>query len=124
MQVTEGLKLANDPKAAVTAALVASGKAPVDRAAAGLSTPTSGQYVASVDIDSGRVDITYGGNATRSIFGRVLSITPYLVENGDGAIEVKWRCAFGPSPAPGARAAGPYQPGDMPRRLLPSACRG
>jgi TM2 domain-containing membrane protein YozV/Tfp pilus assembly major pilin PilA len=123
-QVTEGLMLASEPKASVTAALVARGKAPKDRAEAGLAPQAHGQFVSSVDIADGRIDITYGGAAVRSISGRVLSITPYLVEHQGGAVEVKWRCAFGPVPAPAAREAAPYRAGDMPAKYLPSICRG
>jgi TM2 domain-containing membrane protein YozV/Tfp pilus assembly major pilin PilA len=123
-QVTEGLALASEPKASVTATLVAQGKAPRDRAAAGLATQAHGQFVSSVDIADGRVDITYGGNAMPSISGKVLSLTPYLVEHAGGAVEVVWRCAFGPVPAPSAREAAPYKGGDMPPKYLPSACRG
>jgi len=122
-QVTEGLALAVEPRAAVTAALVGQGRPPGDRTAAGLAPEAHGAYVSAVTIDNGRIDIAYGGNAGRAIAGRVLSLTPYLVERA-GSVEVMWRCGSGTVPAPSAREAAPYRPGDMPAKYLPSACRG
>ena len=59
------------------------------------TSDTSGNYVSGVDVDNGRLIITFGNDAHQDIFGESLSLTPYV--SGTGS--VLWRC--GNAPAPG-----------------------
>ena len=61
-QVSEGLTLAAAAKSAVAETFANRGKAPTNRAAAGMtSTPadTSGKYVTSLTVANGRIDMVY-----------------------------------------------------------------
>jgi type IV pilus assembly protein PilA len=128
-QVSEGLTLAGAAKAAIAETFSQTGAAPADRAAAGMSalaTDTSGKYVTQVEIDNGRIDITYGNEANAAIVGGILTITPY--ESGD--LSVAWRCGSAPVPA-GTALLGTdgniniavYAAPTVLARYLPAACR-
>jgi Tfp pilus assembly major pilin PilA/uncharacterized membrane protein YhaH (DUF805 family) len=125
-QVTEGLNLAAEPRAAVAETYLRMGSAPGDRLAAGLSaaaTDTAGQYVAGVDVERGTVLVRYGSNANSTIAGGVLALQPYVLDDGT----VVWRCAASPEPD-GAAPMDPRAPTsaaetDIQSQFLPSRCR-
>jgi uncharacterized membrane protein YhaH (DUF805 family)/Tfp pilus assembly protein PilE len=125
-QVTEGLNLAAEPRAAVAETYLRTRAAPGDRLAAGLSaaaTDTAGQYVAGVDVERGTVLVTYGSNANATIAGAVLALQPYVLDDG----AVVWRCAASPEPD-GAVPMDPRAPTsaaetDIESQFLPSRCR-
>jgi len=91
-QVISGLSLASLVRMAVAEYFQTTGKVP-----SGLEevypNPISGSYVKSVEISSGRIDITYGNGANTQITGKVLSLTLY----SDRSI-VEWRCGRAPEP--------------------------
>ena len=129
-QVTEGLNLAGAAKAAVAESFSNTGVAPANRAAAGMTataTDTAGKYVTQVAIANGRIDVTYGDQANKTINGKVLSLTPY--ETPD--LSVAWRCGSAaiPAGAPnplGTAAAGTiaaYAASTVIDKYLPKACR-
>lgn len=126
-QVAEGLNMAAGAKVPVIDAFLQSGEPPVGRLEAGMSalpSDTSGKYVSGVDIDDGRVDITFGNEAHAEISGLTLSVTPYM----SGSNAINWRCGPAPAPSVGAPLAGitvttVYQPGTVPARYLPNVCR-
>jgi type IV pilus assembly protein PilA len=132
-QVSEGLTLAAAAKAAVAESFSQSGQAPANRTVAGMSanaTDTSGKYVTSITITSGRIDIAYGNNVNRTIANTILSITPY--ETPDNS--VAWRCGAADAPANtqvlgtrGGGTAATYQAGNLATtgggKYLPSSCR-
>ena len=65
-QVAEALNMAAGAKTPVVDSFNMTGSPPADRAAAGMSAPptdTQGKYVSRVDIDDGRVDITFGNDS-------------------------------------------------------------
>jgi uncharacterized membrane protein YhaH (DUF805 family) len=125
-QVSEGLNLAAEPRAAVAEAYLRTRSAPGDRLAAGLSaaaTDTVGQYVAGVDVERGTVLVRYGSNANSTIAGAVLALQPYVLDDGT----VVWRCAASPEPD-GAVPMDPRAPTsaaetDIESQFLPSRCR-
>ena len=127
-QVAEGLNMAAAAKVPVIDAFLQSGQPPADRLEAGMSavaTDTAGSYVSSVDIDNGRVDITFGNRAHADISGLVLTFTPY-VSAGDSSF--LWRCGPGPEPAGGTLLSGGgvdtvWDAGTVPSRYLPTICR-
>src|SRR5690242_15700934 len=60
-QVTEGLNLASDLKAAVAETFAQSGSWPTNNNAVGITATKSGKYVSDVSISNGTILITYGG---------------------------------------------------------------
>jgi type IV pilus assembly protein PilA len=128
-QVAEGLSMAAMRKVAVADAFVNHGVAPLDRPAAGRTanpTDTSGKYVASVDVQSGVLVITFGNEASLVINGLTVTLTPYETAN----LGVTWRCGLANAPtglnpigtSSGGRAAVYIAP-TVPLQYLPAACR-
>jgi type IV pilus assembly protein PilA len=121
-QVTEGLNLSSDLKAAVAETFAQTGAWPVNNAAVGITGTKSGKYVTGVAISTGTINITYGNQANATALApgaNVLSLRPTLNGNGD----VIWTCGManvlGSDPAVAASAnATTVLP-----KYLPSACR-
>jgi len=128
-QVSEGVNMAAAAKAPIVSAFLDTGNAPVDRASAGLSanaTDTKGSYVSSIDVANGAIVITYGEQATASIAGLTVALTPYET----GEMGIVWRCGYESAPAglaPLGTAGGGnvsvYLASTVASRYLPSACR-
>jgi type IV pilus assembly protein PilA len=96
-QVTEGMIFAGTAKTQVTDAFLTMGEAPANREEAGLTgdaTDTAGNYVLSVEVVDGRMDVTFGNDANALIENTIMRLTPY--ETGEGAIV--WRCGAEPTP--------------------------
>jgi type IV pilus assembly protein PilA len=95
-QVTEGLNLAGDLKAAVAENFAATGAWPATNAAVGITAVKSGKYVAGVVISTGTINITYGLQANSNLTATpVLSLRPMTSANGD----VIWVCGRAAVPA-------------------------
>ncbi len=126
-QVAEALNMAAGAKTPVVDAFNMTGSPPTDRAAAGMSAPptdTQGKYVSSVDIDDGRVDITFGNDAHQDIQSGVVSFTPYMSPSGS----IIWRCAAAGAPAgtvplSGGGVTSVHVAPTIEIRYLPSSCR-
>jgi len=100
-QVAEGVSLASALKTPVVDTFNVTGEAPADRLAAGLPaepSSTVGNYVSGINVDNGRIDITFGNSANATIAGSVLSITPYETASGT----IVWRCGANLEPEDGA----------------------
>ena len=128
-QVAEGLSMAAMRKIAVADAFVNHGVAPLDRPEAGMTAnpaDTSGKYVASVDVQSGVLVITFGNESNVAINGLTVTLTPYETGN----LGIAWRCGLANAPAglspigtaSGGRAA-VYIPPTVPLQYLPAPCR-
>jgi len=126
-QVSEGMNLAGAAKAAVAETYLNRGTAPADRGAAGMDntvgdgTETQGKYVASVQVDAGEIQVTYGNEAHTNIEDGVLVLTPFLSVDES----VVWRCGLAASPT-GLTAMGGNDgtaDTDIAAQYLPSACR-
>lgn len=126
-QVAEGINMAAGAKAPVIDAYNNDGEPPAGRTEAGMSTlatDTRGKFVASVDIDDGRVDVTFGNDAHAEIFGKTVSFTPYM--SGGGSFI--WRCGNAPAPAGSSLLSGggttsAHVAPTVDNRYLPSSCR-
>jgi len=120
-QVTEGLNLASDLKAAVAETFAQTGEWPVNNNAVGIDNQKSGKYVDKVEIQKGTIQITYGGQANANINGKRLDLRPTVSPNGD----VIWNCGYktevGSDPPSGdaATANGTNITG----KYLPASCR-
>jgi type IV pilus assembly protein PilA len=131
-QVTEGLNLAGAVKAAVAETFADRGAWPADNQEAGImladdSGPAnpSGKYVTGIQVTTGTINITYGGQSNQNINAKVLSLVPKVSENDD----VIWLCGYNDgtnmNPAPldpttGAAAAGTT---DISSKYVPASCR-
>lgn len=126
-QVSEGLTLAASAKAAVSESFSATGTAPANRTAAGMSataTDTTGNYVSSVQVTNGMITITYSSTAPRranaAINNATLTLVPFV--SADGSIA--WKCrAVGSSANPGGSAMGNDSAGTLLAKYAPSECR-
>lgn len=125
-QVAEAISMAAAAKVPVIDAFLQTGQPPADRTAAGMSplaTDTRGSYVSGVEVDDGRVDVTFGNRAHAEIFGRTISFTPYM----SGPNSIVWRCAGAPAPSGAPLSGGgvttAHQDPGIAVRYLPSACR-
>lgn len=128
-QVTEGINLGLSSKTRIVDSFIEAGQAPVDRLAAGMTpnpTDTQGKYVASIAVNNGRLDVTFGNEANAVIAGLTLSLTPYETPE----LSVVWRCGNAPAPAglstlgtSGGGTAAAYAPTPIDNRYLPSTCR-
>ena len=128
-QVSEGLTLASAMKATIATAYLDYGEAPATRAAAGLSpnaTDTTGNYVESIEVTNGVLEVMYGHSASAVIAGLTVTLTPY--ETPD--LSIVWRCGASDPPAGldemgtaggGTRAA--YIAPTVSEQYLPSSCR-
>jgi type IV pilus assembly protein PilA len=124
-QVSEGLNLAAAAKVAVAETFRRTGVVPQDREDAGMSRDPRdgrGKYVSSVEINDGRIDIVYGGEANELIAGQVLSITPYGRQIADSR-SVVWRCGHAPVPAEATDEIATHMVSSIEPRFLPSVCR-
>ncbi len=123
-QVAEGLNFATGTKVPVVDAYTNGGVAPANRVASGMTTSsndTRGNYVSSVEVYDGRIDVTFGGPlAHQDLIGTVLSLTPY---ESAGNIIV-WRCGFA-QPPNGALLTGgaSHVVPTVKPRYLPATCR-
>src|SRR5690242_21220371 len=93
-QVTEGLNLASDLKAAVAETFAQTGSWPANNSAVGITNTKSGKYVTGVAISTGTINITYGYQANNNINGSILSLRPKTSPNGD----VIWVCGYAANP--------------------------
>ena len=125
-QVEEGIDFASAVKAPIVDAFKNGGVPPVDRIAAGMTptaTDTQGAYVSEVNLDNGRIDITFGNDAHQNIFGDSLSLTPYLTDGNT----VSWRCGNAPPPAgsplTGGGITAAHRAPTVEERYLPGDCR-
>ena len=128
-QVAEGLSIATNAKAGIADIFIDRGEAPANRSVAGLTdnaTDTSGAYVTAVDIENGRIGVTFGNDANAAIAGQTLYLTPY--ETGD--LGVVWRCGNAPEytglqtmGTSGGGNAAVYAASTVDNRYLPATCR-
>ncbi len=119
-QITEGLNLASDLKAAVGETFASTGAWPANNAAVGVTAVKSGKYVTAVDVTTGTIEITFGGQANSAILNKKLALRPTVSPNGD----VIWNCGYkasvGADPASGGATANAT---DVTAKYLPQACR-
>lgn len=126
-QVTEGLSLAADLKAAVAEEVANSGAWPLTEVALGIVEGSKvGKYVSDVDVDTGTITITYGGQANAAIATETLSLKPYLSANGD----VAWVCGNAPAPAgtveadpEGTNSGANNTSAGLLNKYMPASCR-
>jgi type IV pilus assembly protein PilA len=128
-QVSEGLTLAAQAKAAVSESFSNTGVAPATRAAAGMdanATDTTGNYVSQMNVVNGVITITYSNvapqRANQRINGSTLTLVPYIAPD----LSVSWKCrAVGSTAAPtGTLMTGATNAvGTLLAKYAPAECR-
>jgi type IV pilus assembly protein PilA len=129
-QVSESMALASGLKTAVSDYFSASGAFPADNVAAtcgdsgtiatcagSLPTNNQGNYVTSIAVVAGSLDVTMGNKANQAINGNILSIRPAL----DVASNVSWICGYSAVPA-GVTVYG-AQASNINRKYVPNSCK-
>jgi type IV pilus assembly protein PilA len=122
-RIAESMRLADIVKPKVAQAWADSGKLPVDNAAAGLPDADKivSEYVSSVAVESGAIQVTFGNRANPAIHGKVLSLRPGVVEDAR-IVPVSWVC--GDADPPNKMTARGLNKTSVPARYLPLNCRG
>jgi type IV pilus assembly protein PilA len=121
-QVTEGLNLASDLKAAVGETFANDGTWPADNLALGITAAKTGKYVTDVSVANGTITITFGNQANvDAIGGQTLALRPMVSANGD----VIWVCGNRTPPDGAADPATAADAGNTTvlDKYLPTTCR-
>lgn len=120
---SEGIRMADGAETAVSEAIMSTGIAPVNNAAAGLSAP-SGKYVdgALSGIVNGTIEITYLATAPGQLAGTVLAVSPYTTPTGT----IGFVCGYAAPPAGWVIVTGAPVNSTVttvPAPFLPATCR-
>jgi type IV pilus assembly protein PilA len=121
-QITEALPLVDIAKAPVSRSWSTTQSFPTDNAAAGLPSADKivSNYVSSVSISSGAINITFGNRANGVIKGKVLTLRPAVVTDAP-IVPVAWIC--GGAPTPDKMTANGENRTNIPVAYLPLSCR-
>ncbi|MEP7302308.1 MAG: pilin [Caldimonas sp.] len=121
-QIVEAVKLADIAKPPIALSWATLATMPVDNAAAGLPAADSivNNYISSVAVESGAIQLTFGNRANISLRGKVLSFRPGVVEAAN-IVPITWVCGHAGPPVP-MNARG-LDKTNVPVRYLPLNCR-
>jgi type IV pilus assembly protein PilA len=121
-QIQEALPLADLAKAPVANAWSTTRTFPADNKAAALPDADKivNNYVSSVAIHDGAIDITFGNRAHPLIKNKVLTLRPAVVEDAP-VVPVTWVC--GTAAAPDKMTVKGTDNTNVPRLYLPLKCR-
>lgn len=121
-RIVESLKLTDIVKPPIAAAWAASAPLPVDNAAAGLPAADKivNDYISSVAVESGAIQVTFGNHAHVAVRGKVLTLRPAVVEDAR-IVPVTWVC--GDAEAVDKMTAKGLNKTTVPARYLPLSCR-
>jgi type IV pilus assembly protein PilA len=121
-RLIESIKLADIVKPPVAAIWAATAKLPLDNAAAGLPVADKivNDYISSVAVESGAIQITFGNHANVAIQGKVLTLRPGVVDDAP-IVPVTWVC--GDAEPPNKMTARGLNKTTVPVRFLPLNCR-
>jgi len=98
-QIAEALPLADIVKPPVALSWAMLQNFPADNAAAGLPVAEKivNNYISSVAIEGGAINITFGNHANRAIVGKILTLRPAVVTDAP-VVPVTWVCGFATPP--------------------------
>jgi len=121
-QVMEGLPLADIAKPPIVASWALVQAFPADNAAAGLPLAEKivGNYISSVSVQDGAINLTFGNQASNSIKGKFLTIRPAVVEDTP-MVPVAWIC--GNAAVPDKMTVKGVNKTNIAPLLLPLKCR-
>lgn len=120
-QVTEGLNIAANLKAAVAEHFLETGKWPRDLRELEFEQVPRGKYVTFAALNHGTVVIRYSSAAGTAIARQQLTLRPTVSPEG----EISWSCGYAPDLGadPASGAASPHAT-TLPPKYLPQRCRG
>ena len=121
-QIAEALPLADIAKAPLAGSWAALQTFPADNAAAGLPAPDKivNNFVSSVLVRNGAIDLTFGNRASGVIKGKVLTLRAAVVEDAP-IVPVTWVCGY--AAAPGKMTVTSVDRTNIPAVYLPLRCR-
>lgn len=121
-QVAEALSLSEVAKEGVDDYYKAKGRLPKNNDQAGLpgAGRIIGNYVTSVSVRDGAIDITLGNRINRYASGKVLTLRPAVVK-GERVVPIAWVCGYGSVPQ--GMTVTPENSSDILPRHLPVECR-
>ena len=121
-QITDSAPIIDVAKKQVAAAWAAGGDLPANNAEAGLPPPDKmvSNYVKSVTVQDGVIDVVFGNTASGMIADKVLTFRPAVVDDAP-IVPVAWICGFGPVPA--KMTVRGQNRTDIPVKVLPVNCR-
>ena len=121
-QVGEGLALSEFVKQAVAAHYSKTGRLAAENQTAGLPPAGKivGNYVSSITVRAGAIDIAFGNQANRNLAGRTLTLRPATVE-GYAQVPIAWVC--GTAAVPQKMTIAGRNSTDLPGHHLPLDCR-
>lgn len=121
-QIVDSAPLVDVAKKQVAAHWAAGGDMPANNAEAGLPAPDKmvNNYVKSVTVSDGAIDIVFGNNASGMIADKILTIRPAVVEDAP-IVPVAWVCAAAAVP-PKMTVRGQDRT-SAPANVLPVNCR-
>ncbi len=121
-QIVDAVKLAEIAKPPIALAWATLAVLPVDNAEAGLPPATSivNNFVSSVAVESGVIQVTFGNRANAAISGKILSFRPGVVEAAP-VVPITWVCGHADPPVP--MTARGLDKTTVPDRYLPLNCR-
>ncbi len=121
-QILEALPLADIAKDPVAGSWAALQSFPAGNAAAGLPAPEKivNNFVSSVLVRNGAIDLTFGNRASGVIKGKVLTLRAAVVEDAP-IVPVTWVCGY--AKAPDQMTVKSTDNTSVPARYLPLKCR-
>jgi len=121
-QIESALPLAEIAKKPVADSWTLLHAFPADNAAAGLPAAEKivSNYVSSLSIQDGAIQITFGNRINKAILGKVITLRPAVVEDAP-VVPVAWVC--GNAEAPEKMTARGNNLTNVPELFLPTACR-
>ena len=98
-QIVEALPLADIAKPPVAVQWAMLQSFPSDNAAAGLPSADKivNNYISSVAVEAGAINITFGNHANRVIVGKILTLRPAVVDDAP-VVPVTWVCGYATPP--------------------------
>jgi type IV pilus assembly protein PilA len=98
-QIAEALPLADLAKTPVSTSWSASQTFPKDNTEAGLPPADKivNNFISSVSLRDGVIDVTFGSRANEAIRGKVLSLRPAVVEDAP-VVPITWVCGYAEQP--------------------------
>jgi type IV pilus assembly protein PilA len=98
-QIAEALPLGDIAKPPVALSWAALQTFPADNPAAGLPIAEKivNNYISSVAVQGGAINITFGNRANNVIIGKVLTLRPAVVEDAP-IVPVTWVCGYATAP--------------------------
>jgi type IV pilus assembly protein PilA len=121
-QIVESSALIDVAKKKVAGVWATTGAMPANNADAGLPAPGKmvGNYVQSVTVADGVIDVVFGNKASTMIAGKVLNLRPAVVDDAP-IVPVAWVC--GHAPVPAKMSVRGEDRTDIPNSVLPVNCR-